>query len=319
MRIPVTVLTGYLGAGKTTVINHLLGVEGAPRFTVLVNDFGALDIDARLIADRGGDTITLSNGCACCSIGEDLGEALAAQLALSKPPERLVIEASGVAEPLRIAKIVAAWPDLRLDTIVTVADASTVRARAADKFVGSLVRRQLQAADILLVNKSDLLDEDSCASLEAWLATQASSAVRVAIERGAIDPAVLFGPELAEPRVRTAARGPDNALPHFHTRTVEAATAIDLDQLARVLARSAPGLHRVKGFVRNPAGQIHLVQYVAGHAPCIEAYETADAASPLALVAIATERTALDAFAADLRRLDAAPMRADAPATGYSS
>lgn len=306
MRIPVTVLTGYLGAGKTTVINHLLGAAGAPRFTVLVNDFGALDIDARLIADRGGDTITLSNGCACCSIGEDLSEALAAQLAALKRPERLIIEASGVAEPQRLAKTVQAWPGLLLDAIVTVADAGTVEAHATDKFVGTLVRRQLQAADILLLNKADLQDEDARAPLDAWLGSQAPAALRLAVTRGAVEPAVMFGPALEE-RARAHRVQIPFSLPRFHTRTIQSSTGIDLEGLARLLADAPAGLHRVKGFVRDRAGIVHLVQHVGRHAPAIERYARPGPPPPLGLVAIATGSAAIETFAAALAVLGPAP------------
>lgn len=297
MRIPVTLLTGYLGAGKTTVINHLLGIADGPRFTVLVNDFGALDIDARLIADRGGDTITLSNGCACCSIGDDLSEALAAQLALPTPPKRLLIEASGVAEPMRLARAIEAWPDFRLDAVVTIVDAATVQARAADKFVGSLVRRQVKAADILVLNKTDLLDDASVARLDAWTRAQAPTSMRLSVTRGGVAPSHLFGPDCAE---RCVARTSDAAgdLPHFHTTTCDASAALDLDRLAHFLAHGPAGLHRAKGFVRDFAGRVHLVQYVGNHAPSLEAYNRPGPAPPLALVAIATERAVLDAFVA---------------------
>src|ERR1700748_2298313 len=101
--IPFTVIGGFLGAGKTTLLNRLLAGETGRRFAVLVNDFGALDIDSRLIARHGGDTIALANGCLCCTIGDSLVTNL---LALLETPERfdhIVVEASGVADPARVA------------------------------------------------------------------------------------------------------------------------------------------------------------------------------------------------------------------------
>lgn len=294
MRIPVTLLTGYLGAGKTTVINHLLSLQGAPRFTVLVNDFGALDIDARLIADRGGDTITLSNGCACCSIGEDLGEALGAQLARPSRPQRLIIEASGVAEPARIAKSIVAWSDLHLEATVTVADAGTVEARLADKFVGTLVRRQLQAADLLLLNKADLCDASARDAMLMRLRAHAPAALRLAITQGAVEPSLLFG------RCSPAASpyGTATELSPFHTLTLDVAAALDLDTLALLFRNAPPALHRVKGFVRDRQGRVHLVQAVAGARAQIEPYAPPGSAPGLGLVCIAAEQAALDAFAA---------------------
>jgi G3E family GTPase len=304
MRIPVTLLTGYLGAGKTTVINHLLGLEGTPRFTVLVNDFGSLDIDARLIADRGGDTITLSNGCACCSIGEDLGEALAAQLARPSRPERLIIEASGVAEPARIARTVEAWPDLHLEATVTVADAGTVETRLADKFVGNLVRRQLQAADILLLNKADLCHATARDAMLTGLSAHAPTALRLAITQGAIDPNLLFRPlSLAASPDRVAAEPP-----HFHTLTLNAAPALDLDALAQIVRNAPPGLHRVKGFVRDSQGRVHLVQAIGGQPAHIEPYAPAGTAPGLGLVCIASERAVLDVFAAQFHAVKGFPV-----------
>ena len=317
MRIPVTLLTGYLGAGKTTVINHLLGARKAPRFTVLVNDFGALDIDARLIADRGGDTITLSNGCACCSIGEDLSDALATQLALPSPPPRLVIEASGVAEPLRMARTIEAWSDLRLDAIATVADAGSIEARLADKFVGSLVRRQLKAADILLLNKSDVLDSGSRAAVEAWSGSLAPMALRLSVTQGAVDPALLFGPDRMASS-RDADVGTESGLPHFHKRLIDAVRPIQPEALLSLLARAPAQLHRVKGFVCDNAGRVHLVQHVGNHIHCIEVYTIPGPPPPPGLVAIATAQTALDHFAAEFSALDAPPLPAGAFATGTS-
>src|SRR5689334_9991881 len=101
MAIPLTVIGGFLGAGKTTLVNHLLRGGHGRRIAVMVNDFGAINIDAELVADRAADTISLANGCICCSIGDSLMLALIELLHRPDPPEHLVIEASGVADPAR--------------------------------------------------------------------------------------------------------------------------------------------------------------------------------------------------------------------------
>ena len=100
--LPVNVLCGYLGAGKTTLLNRMLS-EGRERVLVMVNDFGDIAVDAALIADRSADTIQLSNGCICCSFGSGLFEAFERALGYRGQVDRLVIEASGVAEPMRLA------------------------------------------------------------------------------------------------------------------------------------------------------------------------------------------------------------------------
>ena len=134
--VPVTVVAGYLGAGKTTLINELLRHDHGRRLAVLVNDFGAVNIDAALIADHDGQTISLKNGCVCCSIADELGDALDRVLALEPAPDQIVIEASGVADPANVAAYGQGWPGCRLDAVVVLADAETVQAKSRDQFVG---------------------------------------------------------------------------------------------------------------------------------------------------------------------------------------
>ena len=101
---PLTVVGGFLGAGKTTLLNHLLR-QTKQRLAVLVNDFGAINIDAELVASHNGNTISLANGCICCSIGDNLVEALVDLTRQRSLPDHIIIEASGVADPARIAEL----------------------------------------------------------------------------------------------------------------------------------------------------------------------------------------------------------------------
>jgi G3E family GTPase len=173
--IPFTVIGGFLGAGKTTLLNRLLASATGRRFAVLVNDFGAVDIDGRLVAKHGGDTITLANGCVCCTIGDSLIETV---MKLLEKPERLdhiVVEASGVADPGRIADIGVLDPRLVRDGVVVVADAADIRDRAADRRLADTVQRQLEAADLIVLNKLDLVDDLSV--VRCWLSTQSKAPV----------------------------------------------------------------------------------------------------------------------------------------------
>lgn len=168
--IPFTVIGGFLGAGKTTLLNRLLSGSPRRRFAVLVNDFGALDIDGKLVAAHGGDTVSLASGCLCCTIGDSLIETL---LKLLERPDRfdhIVVEASGVADPARIADLAVLEPRLVRDGVVVVVDAAEVRVRAADRRVGDTVMRQIKAADLLVLNKLDLAQD--LAATRAWLAAQ---------------------------------------------------------------------------------------------------------------------------------------------------
>ena len=197
-RIPVTLIGGYLGAGKTSLLNHLLTHAGGERMAVLVNDFGALGLDAALVARRDADTVTLTNGCVCCSIADDFGAALDAQVRAGEPPERIVVETSGVAEPAKTARYASGWPGVRLDAILTVVDLETIRARAKDRFVGDLVVRQVESADLIVANKSDRVDASTRRSAAQWLACRAPRAAQVETSHGRVAPAVVLGVDLRE-------------------------------------------------------------------------------------------------------------------------
>jgi G3E family GTPase len=156
--IPVTIIGGFLGAGKTTLLNHILSQHHGVRVGVLVNDFGAINIDAKLVVGVDGDTVSLANGCVCCSIRDDLIPACMALVQRENPPERLIVETSGVSDPFRVANTFM-LPELErvmaLDSVLTIVD--------ADQFPGlmrgemaSLARIQVQDADMVVLNKVDL-------------------------------------------------------------------------------------------------------------------------------------------------------------------
>jgi len=170
------VIGGYLGAGKTTLLNALLRNADGVRYAVLVNDFGSVNVDAELIASTGAQTIELTNGCTCCTIGGDLILALKDLVARDWAPERIVIEASGVADPQSVARQAACHPALSVQARIIVADAESIVERAEDKYVGGLVRRQIAAADTIVLSKVDLVDTGQLARLRGWMAQAAPNA-----------------------------------------------------------------------------------------------------------------------------------------------
>lgn len=174
--IPVTVIGGYLGSGKTTLLNALLRGARGVRLAVLVNDFGSINIDAELIIAHQGDTISLANGCICCSRQDNLGAAFGALSERSDPPDQIVIEASGVADPRRIARYAQSMPGLRLDGILVLVDAEQIRRQVRDKYVGDTVLDQLHAADLLILSKTDLISPATAEEVRAWLMVQAPAA-----------------------------------------------------------------------------------------------------------------------------------------------
>lgn len=160
MNLPLTILGGYLGAGKTTLINRLLAGEHDKRLTILVNDFGAINIDADLIAEHAGDTISLANGCACCQLQDDVLAQLQSLAAAEEKPDHILIEASGAGEPARLAYLGYGIKGLHLAGVYVVVAADTLAARRKDKFTGRLVQRQIAQADFCLLTKTDLTGDD---------------------------------------------------------------------------------------------------------------------------------------------------------------
>ena len=252
--IPFSVIGGFLGAGKTTLLNRLLRGPTGRRFAVLVNDFGALDIDGRLVAEHVGDTIALANGCLCCTIGNSLVTTL---LSLLERPERfdhIVVEASGVADPGRIADLAVLEPRLARDGVIVVVDAAHVRERAADRRVGDTVARQLAAADLLVLNKVDLAHD--LAGLRGWLSTQSAAPILEA-RHADVSIDLLFGLD------RYGGSGSDGAADSFASWSYEWPEPVERETVLSML-RDAIGVLRAKGIVRfadAPARRsvVHLV------------------------------------------------------------
>jgi len=170
--IGFTLVSGFLGSGKTTLVNHLLADPGGRRIAVLVNDFGAINIDAALVSSRDRETISLTNGCACCTLAGGLTRALIDLAQLPDPPEAIVLEASGVAEPHGILQVALANPALRLDSVLTLVDAETIRVQMQDPALRPTMERQLHAADIVVLNKIDLITQPERAQLRAWITAE---------------------------------------------------------------------------------------------------------------------------------------------------
>jgi len=170
--VPLTILTGFLGAGKTTLLNRILTGNHGLRVAVLVNDFGSINIDAELVVGVDNNMISLSNGCVCCQIRDDLVASVTALLARPETVEYILLEASGVADP---AGIFVTFNDpnlrdrIRLDSVICVVDAEQVFAHPEYPPLMDLKLRQVGFADMLILNKVDLAGPEQVAKVRAWL------------------------------------------------------------------------------------------------------------------------------------------------------
>jgi len=191
--VPFTVIGGFLGAGKTTLLNNLLAEPSGVRYAVLVNDFGELNIDESLIRAHDGETLSLTNGCVCCSISDDFISTIINLMQRAAEFDQIVIEASGVSEPARIMDIARLDPDLIPNGTIVLVDAAEVRSHFEDRYVGSVVMEQLKTADLLIVNKTDLVEEEELIRLETWLEHVTPSVARLKTSRAKVALPMIIG------------------------------------------------------------------------------------------------------------------------------
>ncbi len=277
--IQLTVIGGFLGAGKTTLLNALLRDAGDRRLAVLVNDFGAINIDAELVQSRDGEMVSLKNGCICCGVAGDFIGELALLRDRADPPEHVVVEASGVADPGAIV-VLGGLPGYRKDAAVVVADAETVRERAADDAIGHQILGQLRAADLLVLNKTDLVEPSRLAETHAWLREIAGpSTAIVETSFGAVPVDVVLGvrpgaarassaPDLvgdhADPGSADHATHHHHDHPAFETWSWSGAAAISGAGLVEELKALPDGILRAKGLLhlREDAVNRYVLQVV---------------------------------------------------------
>ncbi|ANZ37402.1 hypothetical protein BBK82_16395 [Lentzea guizhouensis] len=244
--IPVVVLAGFLGSGKTTLLNHLLRTSGGTRIGVVVNDFGSINIDAFAVSAQVDSMVTLSNGCLCCAVdGSELGEMLG-ELATSDL-DVIVIEASGLAEPSALVRMVLQAPGVSYGGLIYVVDAVEFGAVPH-------LDRDLAMADLVVLNKADRVSSLPSLSTEAPV---------LAVSFGRIDPALLFEvrpPDLG-PRQLTFDDLEDHST-HTHAAydsvTFTSEEPMHPKLFMDLLAARPPGLFRAKGFVRFEHGTFML-------------------------------------------------------------
>jgi cobalamin biosynthesis protein CobW len=298
-RIPATIVTGFLGAGKTSLVRHLLSHAGGYRLAIIVNEFGELGIDREMLLGCGDaactddDIVELANGCLCCTVADDFLPTLTALVERPAPPDHIVIETSGLALPKPLVQAFA-WPEIRtrttVDGVLTMIDAAALaaglfasdpdaiaRQREADPSIDhdnpleEVFTDQLACADLVILNKTDLLDPGQLAALQAEVAARLRPGVKlVAVRQGEIAPAVALGLAAAaedDLAARPSIHELEGEHDHddFESFVVTAGPVAEPDRLRARLAETirAHDVLRVKGFVDVPGRERRqLVQAV---------------------------------------------------------
>lgn len=298
-RIPVVVLSGFLGAGKTTLLNHLLKNAGGEKLAVLVNDLGEVNIDASLVSETAkvarsasSDIIEMSNGCICCGVRNDFGEALIDLVACK--PDAILVEATGIAEPQGIVSSLSSpvvdgrFPNefVRLLNMVTVVDASSWATHMEQSFrsvskrslmlfadprrpLGELMTLQVECADLLILNKIDLVEKDRIGRMRAALSALNPRAKVLDTVEGKVDLSELLGESRFDAQdtmrgnrcdtvlgIETESRSqaPQEGPKHLHgdygleVFVFEARYPLKFDSLKNLLRKGFPGLLRAKGY-----------------------------------------------------------------------
>ena len=258
--IPLTIISGYLGSGKTTLINKLLREAKKP-IGVLVNDFGELNIDEELINNEDSLTISLNNGCVCCKLNDDLGVSLEQMKVLNV--EAVVIEASGVAIPIKIANYGLSWPGFRLLGILSLVKGRNLKQLLSDKFVSKTVKAQILQADRVLLNRFKQEEKNVITELtKDYL-----------MEEDVESYWDLLFKEMAASNKQEIIQ--DDPHSTFQSSVLETEKLINIDRLATYLCNNI-SIERAKGWVRDDQGKTWLLQMTRNDCNfSVSNYETA--------------------------------------------
>jgi len=244
--LPLTIIGGFLGSGKTTLLNHLLVSPHGRHLVVLVNDFGRINIDAALVASQTDDMISLTNGCACCAVSANLTNTLIEIAERADPPDAIVLEASGVADPNGIVTAALTNPAIRLDGNIVVVDAETMQELAVDSFTSRLFHHQISAADLIVLSKVDLINDAQRAQTQDWLAEHYPEQHVIAAVNGDVPVELVLGIDTKRDPQAEASE-PTDHVHDFESVSITIDEPLDGDRLQAVFDALPESLLRAKG------------------------------------------------------------------------
>jgi len=299
-KIPVTIITGFLGAGKTTLIRHLMANPQGKRLAILVNEFGTMGVDGDILKSCADENcpveniVELANGCICCTVADDFIPTIEALMALPVRPDHIIIETSGLALPKPLLKAFD-WPAIRsritVDGVIALADAEAVAAgrfapdvaavdaqRAADPSIdhetplSEVFEDQILCADLILLSKADLAGETGLAQARAVITAEMTRVVpMLAMTEGVIDPRVILGlASAAEDDIAARPSHHDGEDDHehddFNSVVIDLPEVTDIDALTTAVARLSreQKILRVKGHVAVAGKPLRLLVQAVG-------------------------------------------------------
>ena len=261
MGIPLTLISGYLGTGKTTLINNLLRTT-KKKIALLVNDFGDVNIDESLIEARTDSVLSIAGGCVCCSYGNELIETLESMNSNEILPDHIVLEASGIALPSKIIQTISLMDFLSFHGTVLLTDASRLRSQLNDIYISDTISLQIEQHDLLVLNKTDLLKEDELLNCIDTLSKRFEirkflKTVNAHIKEK--DMLLDFAP--SEKNKSDKIKLEKKLAHEFISSTIKPTGTINAEELSTLLQDPVYNIERAKGFFKNNKDEVCTIQY----------------------------------------------------------
>jgi G3E family GTPase len=259
MKTPVSIITGYLGSGKTTLLRHIIA-NSDRKIAILMNEFGKIGIDGAILKGRAIDMIELTGGCVCCSMTGEFQAAIR-EIREKINPELIVVETTGVAEPdALVGDMLENLEDVRLDSVVTIVDADSMIRFPSLGYTGKI---QIEMADILIINKIDLVTADQMRQIRQKLEDLNSRALKLEAVRCNINVSIILDTKPVEKNVRTNHDHKRSRTDNIESFFFSSQKPMSREKLEEFLSSLPPEIIRIKGFVLTEGGSF-LVNSVFG-------------------------------------------------------
>ena len=261
MGIPLTLISGYLGTGKTTLINNLLRTT-KKKIALLVNDFGDVNIDESLIEARTDSVLSIAGGCVCCSYGNELIETLESMNSNEILPDHIVLEASGIALPSKIIQTISLMDFLSFHGTVLLTDASRLRSQLNDLYISDTISLQIEQHDLLVLNKTDLLKEDELSKCIDTLSKRFEIRKFLKTVNAHIEEKDMLRDFAPSEKDKSDKIKLEKKQAHeFISSTIKPTGTINTDALSMLLQDPIYNIERAKGFFKNKKGEACTIQY----------------------------------------------------------